>query len=100
MDNEGNTNDGCSVGGNPPTPTAESTTVASSSITTMPAKNFSKTRPCPSINLNKKKSEIWEHFILLDNCELDEPRATCNYCGNYYSACGKQDGTSNISINI
>ncbi|CAL5350130.1 unnamed protein product [Camellia sinensis] len=39
MDDEGNTNDGCVAGGNPHAPTAESTTVASSTTTTMPAKN-------------------------------------------------------------
>ncbi|GMP83281.1 hypothetical protein CsSME_00037245 [Camellia sinensis var. sinensis] len=93
MDDEGNTNDGCVAGGNPHAPTAESTTVASSTTTTMPAKNSGKTRPCPSINLDKKKSEIWEHFTLLDDCELDKPKAACNYCGKDYGACGKQDGT-------
>ncbi|KAL7196356.1 hypothetical protein ACSBR1_036379 [Camellia fascicularis] len=93
MDEE-NTN----AGGNPPTPTAESTTVASSTTTTMPAKNSGKTRPCPCINLDKKKSEVWEHLTLLDDCEPDKPRAACNYCGKDYGARGKQDGTSNMKF--
>ena len=45
---------------------------------------------------NKKKSEIWDHFSVMDDCDPSYPRAACNYCGKNYGCHTERDGTSNL----
>ena len=54
------------------------------------------TNALPPKCLKKKKSEIWDHFSMMGDCDPNNPRASCNYCGKDYGSCGKRDGTSNL----
>ena len=46
--------------------------------------------------LKRKKSEVWDHFSMMGDCDPNNPRASCNYCGKDYGCRGKRDGTSNL----
>ena len=48
---------------------------------------------CPK---KKKKIEVWVYFSMMGDCDPNNPRASCNYCGKDYGCCGKRDGTSNL----
>ena len=48
---------------------------------------------CPK---KKKKSEVWDHFSTMGDCDPNYLRASCNYCGKDYGCHGKRDGTSNL----
>ena len=56
----------------------------------------SNTNALPPKRPKKKKSELWDHFSMMGDCDPNNPRATCNYCGKDYGCCGKRDGTSNL----
>ena len=47
---------------------------------------------CPK----RKKSEVWDHFSTMGDCDPNNLRASCNYCGKDYGCRGKRDGISNL----
>ena len=46
--------------------------------------------------LKRKKSKVWVRFSMMGDCDPNNPRASCNYCGKEYGCCGKRDETSNL----
>jgi hypothetical protein len=45
------------------------------------------------------KSEVWLHFTKVEPIDLDNPKATCNYC-NRMLGCHWRNGTSTMKVHL
>lgn len=45
---------------------------------------------------NGLKSKAWDHFSRVQNCNPNEPKAKCNYCGKLMNCHSKKQGTSSL----
>ncbi len=49
---------------------------------------------------NKEPSCVWEHFIKVEECDLNDPKADCKYCNRLYNCHPKRNGTSSVWAHI
>ncbi|KAF7808335.1 zinc finger BED domain-containing protein RICESLEEPER 2-like [Senna tora] len=48
----------------------------------------------------RPESWVWAHFTLIEDCDPEYPRATCNWCGTDYACHKKRNGTSNMAHHL
>ncbi|XP_054821797.1 zinc finger BED domain-containing protein RICESLEEPER 2-like [Prosopis cineraria] len=48
----------------------------------------------------RPESWVWSHFTLMEGCDPEFPRATCNWCGFDYACHKKRNGTSNMATHL
>lgn len=49
---------------------------------------------------NKPASIVWDHFTRLKNCNPNNPRCICNYCGKDYACNSKTCGTNSMLVHL